>query len=75
MESSSLFSLELVAFFAVVYTLPGWLMALLTRGVRAKLSLDKEGKKEDNSASQARGCALSFFPAAAPADNTCPPRW
>ena len=67
------FSMELVGLFALVYTLPGWLMALLTRGRRAKLSLDKEGKKEDNSASQARRRRRSFFPATPPRSRAA--RW
>jgi len=49
--SSHVFSLEYVALFAIVYTLPGWFMAALTSGRRAKLA-KVDGKKEDNSASQ-----------------------
>ena len=44
------FSVDLVLLFAIVYTLPGWLMALLTRGARKRLA--KSDGKEDNSATQ-----------------------
>ena len=45
-----MFSVEYVYLFVLVYTLPGWLMALLTSGRRKKLA--KEDSKEDNTASQ-----------------------